>query len=90
MKCHKLKSPALSRRRRKGGPAALLADQQQQQSTSSVSELEDDLEDSDSDEEGEPEIVEPPSPGEPGTARCLPSYIVSNGKDVRLSWLHWQ
>jgi len=38
-----------------------VVEQQQQLSTSSVSELEDNLEDSE--EEDEPEIVEPPSPG---------------------------
>ena len=70
---HKLRVSALCRRRRKGGPAALLAEQQQ--SHSSVSELEDDLEDSES-EEDEPEILEPSSPGARtgspllGTASC--------------------
>lgn len=54
----------LCRRQWKGALASMVA--AQQQSTSSVSELADELEDDleDSDSEDEPEILEPPRPGE--------------------------
>ena len=88
-----LRLEALCRRRLKSGPAALVAEQQQQKSMSSVSELEDDLEDSDSGEEDEPEILEPPSPGAPckGPAAC-PAKVTQLGghqDSIRAAW-SWQ